>query len=54
MNIFDILLNVKRPKIESIHSTIPEEVKQEILNWLGDIAENLDGIARVLENNGRF
>lgn len=34
MNIFDILLNVKRPKIESIHSTIPEEVKQEILNCL--------------------
>ena len=29
-------------------------VKQEILNWLGDIAENLDRIARVLENNGRF
>ena len=28
-------------------------VKQELLNWLGDISENLDRIARVLENNGR-
>ncbi len=29
-------------------------VKQELLDGLGDIAENLERIARVLENNGRF
>ena len=31
-----------------------KEVRLKLLNWLGDISENLDRIARVLENNGRF
>ena len=29
-------------------------VKQELLDWLGNISENIEWIARVLENNGRF
>ena len=28
--------------------------KQEFLDWLGNISENIERIARVLENNGRF